>query len=97
MATEHTPTRGPNVNRLISERLAVEAVPPGGGIGDALQSLLDPALLREQMRRAIDWVNAALAVYKTAPDNQFGDDDEAIAGEMLRALKAAKARARLDP
>lgn len=33
----------------------------------------------------------ALRIFKTAPDNPFGDDDEAIAGELLQKIEERQA------
>jgi hypothetical protein len=39
-------------------------------------------------REATAWVEQALAAVKSARDNPYGDDDEAIAGEILRQVEA---------
>ncbi len=81
---------GPNAKRLVAHKMALDAVPNGGGMLDALTFLLTPGCLASSARDAAAWVCAALDAVKSAPDNAFGDDDEAIAGELLRRLSAPK-------
>jgi hypothetical protein len=78
---------GPNVKRLIMERMAQIAVPAGGGMSDALAVLTDATRLVATGKEASEWVRQAIAVVKTAPDNPYGEDDEAIAGELLRRVE----------
>ena len=78
--------QGPNVKKLITTRIAQLAVPPGGGLADAI-GFLASKRIGKTAKDATDWVNEAIAVVKTAPDNPFGNDDEAIAGEILRQLE----------
>jgi hypothetical protein len=80
---------GPNVKQLITKRMAVLAIPPGtkSALGAGLAALLDSAKLRAHATQATDEVLAAIDAVKAAPDNTFGSDDEAIAGEMLRRAR----------
>lgn len=82
--------QGPNVRRLITYKMSGLAVPAGGGLTDALALFTEPGRLGRVAREATAWVEEAIAVVKTAPDNPFGDDDEAIAGELLARLEAKK-------
>jgi hypothetical protein len=41
-------------------------------------------------REAEAWVEQALAAVKAAPGNPYGNDDEAIAGEILSQIEARK-------
>ncbi len=77
---------GPNVKRLIVRKMSTDAIPGGGGLADGLRFLTDPARIRDSAREATAWVFAAIDAVKAAPDNPFGDDDEAIAGEILRQI-----------
>jgi hypothetical protein len=77
---------GPNAKELIIERMAQMAVPSGGGVNDALSFLSDSMRIVVVGRDAAEWVRQAISVMKAAPDNPYGDDDEAIAGEILRQL-----------
>ena len=74
---------GPNVKKLISAKMAADAIPAGGGLQSGVEYLLSPGL-GQRAQAAADWVRDAIQAVKSAPDNPFGDDDEAIAGEMLR-------------
>jgi phosphosulfolactate phosphohydrolase-like enzyme len=52
-----------------------------------LDFLMNKERVIEGAQKATAWVQGAIAVIKTSPDNPFGDDDEAIAGEILKRLK----------
>lgn len=79
-------TVGPNVKRLIIHKMAMDAIPDGGGFADGIDFLLS-GKLGESAKSATAWVKEALRVFKTAPDNPFGDDDEAIAGAILQKIE----------
>jgi hypothetical protein len=83
-------SQGPNVKQLISHRFAVLSVPPGGGIGSALAVLTNPVKLKSTMLQATQEIIEALDLVKTSPDNPWGNDDEAIAAELLRRIKQRK-------
>ena len=81
---------GPNVKKLIIHKMSVDAVPLGGGLQDAIEYLASN--LADSGRQAAELVKRAIAVVKTAPDNPYGDDDEAIAGELLRRIEERQKR-----
>jgi hypothetical protein len=81
---------GPNVNRLIVRKVSLLAVPSDGGLKDAVDLFAIPGRLVSLSRQATEWVDAAIAAVKAAPDNPYGDDDEAIAAEILRRIEAKK-------
>ena len=76
---------GPNVKRLIAHKMSVDAIPPGGGLSDGFSFLLS-GKLGESAKNASEWVKDAIRIVKTAPDNPYGDDDEAIAGALLSKI-----------
>ncbi|KKL17574.1 hypothetical protein LCGC14_2484200 [marine sediment metagenome] len=78
--------QGPNVKKLIIRKMSKDMVPDGGGLPDALVALATPGNLSKVAGEATKWVEAAIAVVKTAPDNPYGDDDEAIAEAVLKGL-----------
>jgi hypothetical protein len=82
--------QGPNVKRLIVHKMTLDAVPAGGGISTAITFLTNPKGIGESARKATEWVDAAIAAVKAAPDNPYGDDDEAIAAEILRQVDLRK-------
>lgn len=84
--------QGPNVKKLIAHKISLDAIPAGGGFGDGLQFLLDKERLIATAKAATAWVSDAIALVKTTPNNPWGDDDEAIAGEILRQIDERKAR-----
>jgi hypothetical protein len=89
-----TAKQGPNVKRLIAHRMSVVIVPSGGGLPDALQAMTSPGRLVEIGREATAWVRQAIDAVIAAPGNPYGNDDEAIAGEILQRIDERK-RARL--
>ncbi len=80
---------GPNVKRLIATCGANIAIPPGGGFAAGVNAITSGSL-GSIMKEAMEWTFQALDVFKTAPDNPFGDDDEAIAGHILAELEKHK-------
>lgn len=77
---------GPNVKKLIAHKMAMDAIPPGGGFADGANFLLS-GNLGESGRNAAEWVKQAIHAVKAAPDNPYGDDEEVIAAEILRRIK----------
>lgn len=80
---------GPNVKKLLIRRMTVILVPPGGVITPlhaALVALTDPDKMESAAKVAYEWVQAALAAVKAAPDNPY-EDDEAIAAAVLTKLE----------
>ncbi len=82
--------QGPNVKRLIAHKMSLLMVPPGCGTGlkTAIEALTKPGNIVAVALEATAWVEQALTLVKTAPGNPFGDDDEAIAGEILKGIEA---------
>lgn len=77
---------GPYVKKLVARRMSTQMIPDGGDVLDCFNALTGgdlPALAR----KAHTWVKEAIAVVKTAPDNPYGDDDEAIAEVILEKLR----------
>lgn len=89
---------GPNAKKLLSYRMAQLAIPDGTPhpIAAGARAILDPGRFAQLSREAADWVQAAIAVVKTAPDNPYGEDDEAIAGELVRRLEDRIAQQRKE-
>ena len=76
---------GPNVKRLMIKKVSHDMVPDGGGFADGLSALTDGGMGR-RVQDATLWVQKAIKAVKQTPDNPHGDDDEAIAGEILRQI-----------
>jgi hypothetical protein len=66
-----------------------DAVFDDGGIMGGIKFLQGD--LKAAAREAQAWVRDVIAAIKAAPDNLFGDNDEAIAGEILRQIDAKQA------
>jgi hypothetical protein len=79
---------GKNVKRLLAIKVSRDAIPAGGGFAAGLDFVLNPERMIQVSRQSLAWIEQALAVFKTAPDNPYGDDDEAIAGAILSSLEA---------
>jgi hypothetical protein len=82
--------QGPNVKRLIAHKMSLLMIPPGSGknaLATGIAALMAPGNVGKVAREATAWVEAAIAVVKTAPDNPYGNDDEAIAGELLAEVE----------
>lgn len=81
---------GTNLKRLIAYKVSQDAVPAGGGVKDALAALTTPGRMAELSRNALAWVDQAVAAVRSAPDNPYGDDEEAICGAILEQLGIKK-------
>lgn len=77
---------GPYVTRLIMRCIAREAVPPGGGMQDAVQFFTDEKHRKEVMQRAETAALNMLVAVKQARDNPYGEDNEVIAKAILDKL-----------
>ena len=80
----------PNVKKLIIRYMSVLAIPEGSGqqaIVHGARVFFDPGKLAQLWRESEQWVEKALAAVKAAPDNPYGDDDEAIATELFKRLE----------
>jgi hypothetical protein len=79
--------QGSNTRKLIAARIAFVAIPPNGSFEDGMRFLQSPERIIRGAREAAVWAQVAIAAVKSAPDNPWGDDDEAIAGEILWQMK----------
>ena len=79
--------QGPNVKKLITCRMAQLAIPDGGGLADGLAFLSSKSRILSTAREATAWVFEALDVVRATSGNPYGDDDEAIAAEILRRVE----------
>ena len=86
--------QGPNVKKLISQRIASLAIPAntpaGGGLAAGIAAITTPGRLVDLARQATKEIEDAIAAVKAAPDNPYGTDDEAIAAEILRQVEEKK-------
>ena len=86
---------GTNVTKLITQFIAREAIPSGGGVASTVEFFQNPERRKQVLEAAEAKAIQAIALIKTAPDNPFGNDDELIAGELLK--KIAERKRRLTP
>lgn len=82
---------GPNVTKLILVFMSRSAIPPGGGIADGMRFFTDQEHRRQVMGKAVVDAMTAIQLIKLAPDNPFGDNDEEIAGVILKEIEKRKA------
>jgi hypothetical protein len=88
---------GPNVERLIARKMAVDAVQSWGKIGNAIRWTTRPEeALADSAAAARRSVLESIAAVKAAANNPHGDDDEAIAGEILRLAEERDAQIRVS-
>lgn len=86
MSEQQKKIQGPNVRKLIVELMAREIVPKGGGLIETCEAMVKPGGINNAAKNATKFAEEAIAEIKAAPDNTFGDDDEVIAGEILRRV-----------
>lgn len=91
---------GPNVRRLLFTFIARYAVPPesSNGLASAVNffkgaATRSPAYV-EVMRKARAGCEMALEAVKRAKGNPHGNDEEAIAGAILKAVEERKKQRR---
>jgi len=78
---------GPNVTKLIFKFIGREAIPQGGGFADGIEFFSNPERRKHVLAKAESKALAAIQLIKTAPDNPFGDNDEEIAGMILKKIE----------
>jgi len=66
--------------------MSINLIPDGGNFADGIAAILGGGIT-DAVREAIEWVQAAIAVVKTAPDNPYKTDEE-IAGAILAQEEA---------
>jgi len=88
-----TKIHGPNVKKLITMKMSLDAIPKDGNFYDGLKFLCDSERIAISAKKAIEWVEEAIRVVRLAkePNNEVNiwknATDEAIASEILRVIK----------
>lgn len=89
---------GKNVSKLILQFASIYAIPSGK---NALDSMLSFCIDADKRRNIFDKAELealkAIELLKSAYDNPFGNDDEAIAEMLLQKIKERKAQQRGYP
>ena len=75
-----------NISKLIVTKMAHDAIPNNGGLKDAVKFLSNRDIMLATAKNAKAFVQNAIAAIKAAPDNPYGNDDEAIAGAILAEI-----------
>jgi len=78
---------GPNVTKLITKFIARAAIPPGGGFADGVEFFRNPERRKQALAQAEADALKAIGLIKAAPDNPVGEDDEEVAGWLLKEIK----------
>lgn len=78
---------GPNVRKLLALFISVEAIPAGGGFADAVEFFKNAEKRKEILEKAESKTKEAIQLIKSAPDNPYGDDEEVIAGAILKKVE----------
>jgi hypothetical protein len=81
---------GPNVTKLIVKFIAREAIPSGGGLADGIEFIRNSERRKQVLESAEVKAIQAIQLIKSAPDNPFGNDDEQIAGILLKKIEEKK-------
>lgn len=76
----------PNVKKLVIRKMAQDAIPAGGGLGDGIRFLTTPGALGKSWVEAAFWAERAFQQVREAaePNPWKTASDEEIAGELLR-------------
>lgn len=85
---------GPNVRKLIARRAAAIAIPLGTGsnsIAAGIEFLSDKNKIIAACQQAAAEIEQYISAVKEAPDNEWDDDTEAIAGEILKQVEQRNA------
>ena len=83
-----------NMERLAVEFASLRAIPKDGTVIDGIRWFQNPAKMMSDIQIGKSEAQQAVAAVKSAPDNPFGDDDEAIAVEILKRVKARRGEQR---
>ncbi len=82
--------QGPNVKKLIVEKMSLLMIPPGckDGLATGVAALTKPGNVQAIAKEATEWVNAAIAAVRAAPgENPWREaNEESIAGEILKGI-----------
>lgn len=82
---------GPNLKLLMIRKMAREAIPNGTGepMVYAMAALGDKDRTIQLFKDALAWCDQAILAVRAAPDNPYGNDEEVIAGAILKQLDGA--------
>lgn len=80
-------------NRLIAHHMALTAIPEGTAnpLCAGIEFFARPANVKDAYAAGSAFVDEAIRLVKTAPDNPFASDDEIIA-HLLAGIEAKKAQ-----
>jgi hypothetical protein len=83
---------GPYVKKLTIQKLATDAIPPGGNISDGISFLSNAKLLSTGFRKAHEWVLSAINLIRDSvePNPWKNASDEEIASELWKRVEDKK-------
>lgn len=76
---------GPNVKKLIIHKMSLIAIPVGSGDRSLELGIQAITNMKPVYQEARDWVEAAIALVRVAPDCPYTTDEE-IAGAILQGV-----------
>lgn len=83
---------GPNALKLITMHMAAQAVPPDGGLADAINFLASPGGIGQAARKAQQFVEESITAVRLSAGLKYATwDDERIAALILQEVEARKA------
>jgi hypothetical protein len=84
--------QGPNVKKLIAQKMAMDAVPKGGGLAEAIAFISSAESIKSGAAKATQWVNAAIQAVRdaTEPNPWKNADDETIAEMLLKEIETKR-------
>jgi predicted membrane chloride channel (bestrophin family) len=81
---------GPNLKKLMAHKMAIDMIPPGGDPFAFVETIMDGKKHAAIAGAALEWAILAVNAVRSAIDNPYGDDEEAIAGEILKQIEERK-------
>jgi len=83
---------GPNVKRLLIQKMSHAAIPDGAGLAAGLEFLSSKESIMKGYKAAEQWVKDAFDIVRSAADpNPYRESsDEEIAGVLLKRIEERK-------
>ncbi len=84
--------KGPNFKKIVSMKMAMNAIPKGGNFMDGVRFLVDKDMLISGFKKAWDWAEQSIIKVREATEpNIFKNaTDEEISAEILKKIEEKK-------
>lgn len=88
---------GPYFMELVFRKVALDAIPSGGGLASGIEFLKDSERMKSTLLSAFEFVEMIIQQVQDTPDNPYGNEEEKIAKAILDeiAIKESKILGRL--